>query len=127
MATRRKRDEVPGQSEAEFMRDVFFLARLRGWRVAHFRTARIQRKGGSVYYATPVQADGKGFPDAVLVRAGRVLAVEFKAGKNKTTRAQEEWLDALARAGVETAVWRPEMWSEIEAVLGGAPCSNSNP
>jgi hypothetical protein len=52
-------------SEAQFQQQVIDLARLCGYRVAHFRTVRVQRKGGSVYYTTPVQADGAGWPDLV--------------------------------------------------------------
>lgn len=52
-----------------------------------------------------------GFPDLVLVRANRLLAVECKSATGKLTPAQEMWLGVLGGVpGVETAVWRPEQW-----------------
>jgi hypothetical protein len=104
-------------SEADFMDQVIRYARLMGWRVAHFRKVRVQRGNGSVYWETPVAADGKGFLDLVLVR-DRVVAVELKVGTNKPTWEQEEWITAWTRAGVETYVWKPSMWAEIEKALG---------
>jgi hypothetical protein len=104
-------------SEADFMDQVIRYARLMGWRVAHFRKVRVQRGNGSVYWETPVAADGKGFLDLVLVR-DRVVVVELKVGTNKPTREQDEWITAWTRAGVETYVWKPSMWAEIEKVLG---------
>jgi len=48
-------------SEADFQTRVIDLARQLGWRVAHFRKTRVQRKDGSTFWETPVAADGKGF------------------------------------------------------------------
>lgn len=106
-----------GPTEAEFMRQVIALASLHHWRVAHFRGVRVQRKDGSVYYQTPVQADGAGWPDLILVRGERIIAAELKVGKNRTTAEQDAWLSWLAAAGVDTWVWRPDDWPTIEEVL----------
>lgn len=57
---------APKISEAAFTRLVLDLAKLKGWRTAHFRTAQ----NGRGQYRTPVAGDGKGFPDLVLVRPG---------------------------------------------------------
>jgi hypothetical protein len=100
-------------SEDQFCRLVIRFAQLHKWRVAHFRPARTG-KG----WRTPCQGDAKGFPDLLLVKGPRLLAVELKVGKNKLTQEQFDWLSALMGARVETHVWRPEHWSEIEAVLG---------
>jgi VRR-NUC domain len=81
--------------------------------VAHFRPARTERG-----WRTPVAANGAGFVDLVLVRE-RVVFAELKAAKTRITRAQIQWLDALADAGAEVYVWRPGDWQEIEQVLGG--------
>ena len=59
--------------EDDWQRQVVDLARLRGWRVAHFRPARTERG-----WRTPVEADGAGFPDLLLVRGAQLLAVELK-------------------------------------------------
>ena len=105
-------------SESDFTRMVIDLARLCRWRVAHFRTVQIARKSGATYFATPVQGDGAGFPDLILVRKRRCIAAELKVGKNNTSEAQDEWLAAFRGTGsVEAFVWRPEEWEEIERVL----------
>lgn len=102
-------------NEAEFTAQVIQYARLHGWRVAHFRPA-LTAKG----WRTPVQGDGKGFPDLVLVRGGEIVFAELKCGKNKPSAEQREWLDELARnAGVRVREWKPEDWPEIERILGG--------
>ena len=103
--------------EAEFQQQIIDLAHLHGWRCAHFRTVRIQRKDGSVYYATPVQADGEGFPDLVLLKGNRVIVAEIKSEKGKCSDAQTEWLNAWELAGAEVYVWRPQDWNEIEKRL----------
>ena len=91
-------------SEAELQAAVIECARLLRWRVAHFRPARTARG-----WRTPVAADGAGFPDLVLVRE-RVLYRELKADEGKLRREQAEWVSALAAAGCDAEVWRPEDW-----------------
>lgn len=105
---------LPPIREAEFMDQVIALARLRGWKVAHFRPARTEHG-----WRTPVAADGKGWPDLVLVhpRQKRALFVELKAQGGKLTVEQDDWLRWLAEAGLSTAIWRPDMWSAIEREL----------
>ncbi len=98
-------------TEADFQRQIIDLARLHGWKVAHFRPARTEQG-----WRTPVSADGKGFPDLVLVR-GRVLFVELKSAKGRLTYEQHEWLDALTRAGAEVHVWRPDDFDRAHDVL----------
>lgn len=103
--------------EEYLQQQIIDLAHLHHWRVAHFRTARIQRKDGSVYYATPVQADGEGFPDLVLLKGNRVIVAEIKSEKGKLSDAQTEWLNAWELAGAEVYVWRPKDWETIEKRL----------
>ena len=103
--------------ESEWLSTVIDAARLYGWKCAHFRSVRQQRQDGSVYYSTPVQADGEGWPDLVLLRPPRVIAAELKVGRNKPTEAQREWLELMADCVMETYVWRPEDWDEIERTL----------
>lgn len=100
-------------TEAEFTARVIALARECGWLTAHFRTARITRKDGSVYYETAVQGDGAGFPDLVLVRTGRTLYVELKSDKGALKEAQKLWRAALTVAGQEWRLWRPRDWDQI--------------
>lgn len=105
--------QPPPANERGFQAWVLSVAKLLGWRVAHFRPARTA-KG----WRTPVAADGKGFPDLVLVKH-RTLFVELKTDKGKEAPEQVYWRCALRYAGQEAVVWRPSMWREIVAVLGG--------
>ncbi len=105
--------------EEAFQSQVIDLARALGWRVAHFRPTRIQRKDGSVRYATPVQADGTGFPDLVLCNGRRVVFAELKSARGKVSPEQGAWLLGLGDAGQEAFLWRPADWDAIEAVLSG--------
>lgn len=104
-------------AEAEFQRQVIGLARMLGWRVAHFRTVRVLRGNGSVHYATPVQADGAGFPDLIMVRGERLLAVELKAKRGVVSDEQRAWLDAFGSVHAEVYVWRPGDWDALTEVL----------
>lgn len=90
-------------SERDFQRAVIDLAHMLSWRVAHFRPAKTS-KG----WRTPVEADGAGWPDLILCRGERIVAAELKAGRNKTTAQQDDWLAHLAATGVEVFVWRPD-------------------
>lgn len=99
-------------TEAAFQQQVIALAKLYGWRVAHFRPAQ-NAKGE---WRTPVAADGRGFPDLVLVR-DKVLFAELKTSTGKLTRDQVEWGGALLKAGATWTRWRPEDWATIEATL----------
>lgn len=105
-------------SEAEFQEQVIQFAKLHGWRVAHFRKVRVQRANGSVYWETPVAADGKGFLDLELVK-DRLVKAELKVGHNKMTIEQEGWINAYWNAGIEAYVWFPKDWTQIEHILGG--------
>lgn len=105
----------PTVSEADFQQRIIDFARLSGWRVAHFRAARVLRRGKEVY-ETPVAADGKGWPDLVLVR-DRVLWVEAKSATGKLSADQTLWREALIRAGGLWYCWRPEDWPEIVETL----------
>lgn len=100
--------------ESDFQRTVIATARYLGWRVAHF-TRAVTPSGG---WVTPVQADGAGFPDLVLVRE-RVVYAELKSDKGRVSPRQREWLQALTGAGQEAYVWRLADWNDgtIESVL----------
>lgn len=108
-----------GISEKAFTAEVIRVARMLGWLVAHFRAARVLRRGVEKY-ETPVAADGKGFVDLVLVRE-RVLWVELKTDTGKLRPEQERWRDRLADAGQWVAVWRPDAWPDIQRLLGRIP------
>lgn len=99
-------------TEAAFQQQVIELAQLLGYRVAHFRPARTEQG-----WRTPVAADGKGFPDLVLVGHGRVIFAELKSDRGRLTGDQEVWLYHLAQTPAEAYCWRPTDFDEIQEVL----------
>lgn len=111
-------------AEADYQQAIIDAARIYGWLVAHFRPARV-RRGGREIYETPVAADGKGFPDLVLVHSKqkRALFIEVKSDAGKLTPDQKKWGEMLTEAGAEYEVWRPRDWHHVLAVLTGAPLS----
>src|SRR3990167_8044786 len=116
-AARRALDAATGRErqriEEDFQADIIRVAHLNHWYVAHFRSVRIQRKGGSVYYATPAAADGEGWPDLVLCRAPTILYRELKSDTGKVEDAQTAWLEMLAHCGQDVGVWRPRDWDTL--------------
>lgn len=98
-------------SESQLQKNVFSLAHALGFLVFHTYDSLLGSK-----------AIDPGFPDAILAKDGRVLAIEFKTERGKLSLKQSEWLYSLAARGqVETYCWRPRDWSsgEIERVLIG--------
>jgi VRR-NUC domain len=100
-------------TEKQFQAQIIELARLFGWRVAHFRPG-MTRNGR---WATQIQGDGAGFPDLLLVRGRSCVVAELKTAKGKLTAAQEEWLAAFSLADIPAYIWRPEQWEKITRVL----------
>jgi Holliday junction resolvase len=106
-------------AEADWQRLVIQALRALGWRVAHFQGVHVTRKNGHSYHATPVQADGAGFPDLIAVRGDRMLALELKREKGgKISQAQVEWIAAMsAIPGVQAGVYRPSDWDTIQDLM----------
>ncbi len=100
--------------EESFQTAVIDFAKLHGWRVAHFRPARTASG-----WRTPVAADGKGFPDLVLLhsQSSRIVVAELKSEKGKLSNEQSDWLDDFEACNVPAYVWKPTDWVEIEQVL----------
>lgn len=104
-------------NERELQTAVIECAHLLGWRVAHFRPAETS-KG----WRTPVEGDGKGFPDLVLVRGAALIFAELKSATGRLSPEQDVWLAALQDTRrVIVAVWTPADWTNgaIEAELRG--------
>lgn len=101
-----------------FEKAVTELAQLCGWAVAGFRTVKVHGKRGP-YFITPVQADGAGWPDMVLVRGSTILFRELKAGSGRVRKNQREWLERLEVANCDVGVWRddPAGWRQVEEDL----------
>ncbi len=103
---------LDGVLEKDWQRQVIELARLLGWRVAHFRPA--QTKHG---WRTAVAADGEGYPDLTLVRE-RTVWLELKRESGKPTEAQAAWLRDLHAAGAEVYLARPRHLEQLSKILG---------
>ncbi len=50
----------------------------------------------------------KGWPDFVLIKEGRLFAVEVKQEHNGLTPAQFEIMGLLSQAGIKCLVWKPK-------------------
>lgn len=100
------------ETEDQFLGWVIDRAHLSNWYVAH------QRPAMTVHgWRTAWQADGKGFPDLVLVR-DRVIFAELKADRVKRLQAEQaEWHERLEAADAEVYTWRPSDRDRITEIL----------
>lgn len=76
--------------------------------------------GWLVYHPYDSRRSTAGYPDLTMTHpaSGRVIVAELKTDTGRLRPEQRTWLWAMARnAGVEVALWRPAMWSLIEAAL----------
>lgn len=101
-------------SEADWQGRVTDLADLHGWGWVHFRPARTVQG-----WRTPVSGPlGVGWPDLLLVRGERAIAVELKSATGRVSPAQVAALAALGRvSGVEALVARPADWDRVQRLL----------
>jgi hypothetical protein len=88
-------------AEKDFQAEVVKFAKRNGWKAFHVHDSRKSEKG---------------WPDLVLVRE-RILFAELKSETGTTTPDQDDWLEALRRAGAEVYLWRPRDWPVIAATL----------
>jgi hypothetical protein len=96
-------------------KEIIAAGHRKGWKVAHFTQVFDGKRN---IWRTPAVADGKGWPDLVLVR-DRLVVVEVKGDGDKLRADQERWIAALLKAGVETYVWTPVEWFDgtVDKVL----------
>jgi hypothetical protein len=102
------------ETEAQFQTWVIDYAKLKGWKVAHFRPAKTD-KG----WRTAVEGDA-GFFDCVFARNGVTIIAELKSESGKLSPEQQEWYDAMQGDGVATTmvfVWKPSDRPDIERIL----------
>jgi hypothetical protein len=122
---------MPGVTEADWQRQVIDLLAVFGWqRWVHFRPAQTARG-----WRTAFTGHG-GFPDIVAVKpvsrwAGegsdfsmpggvpwRMVALELKAGRNKPTIEQVDWIASLdAIPGVDARILYPDQLDELVELL----------
>ena len=74
------------------------------------------RLAGASGMTTTRGGNAADFPDLELIR-DRIVKAELKRRDTVPTPGQERYLLALARAGVETYLWRPADWAEIVETL----------
>jgi hypothetical protein len=109
--------KYPIVSEADYQAKVIETAQLYGWRVAHFRP--MQSQAGE--WRTAVAADGKGFPDLVLVHPTRgIIFAELKSEIGQLAPDQKVWRDTLIKARGNWHCWKPSDWPVVEMLLRGA-------
>lgn len=118
------------QSEEEFQKAVIGLFQSYGWRVAHFRTVcTVKRRKGveTKVWETPVQADGKGFPDLLMLRGTSRVVLELKMPGRRASAEQEAWLRAFYAAGFLGGVYQPEDWALLEELARTGPPPRRSP
>lgn len=76
----------------------------------------------AAYYFFPVMGGygRSGIPDIIACHKGRFLAIECKAGYNKTTPLQEREIAAINKAGGAAMVIREDTVDMLDAWLKGA-------
>lgn len=76
-------------------------------------------KSYNVYYFFPVTGGYgvSGIPDIVCCHNGRFIAIECKAGKNKTTALQDRQLELIRQSGGIALVINEENIHEVENII----------
>ncbi len=106
------RADIKETGKGGFQEEVVQLFQYHHWKVAHFHTIHMTRANGSKVWMTPAAADGKGFPDLVVVK-NRVVYIELKVRSNKLGEEQEMWRDTLEGADAEWYCFWPKDWQRI--------------
>lgn len=105
---------LPKETGEQLKNKIIELAQYKQWKVANFRPARTN-KG----WRTPVSADGKGFPDLILVNPPLMMALECKGQDEEVFTEQVEWITVFKLCGIyRAAVVRPSDWQLITSWLG---------
>lgn len=102
---------TPTLTEAGFQAQIVELARITGWRTMHVR--RSIGKGRKWTTSTSVT----GWPDLALWKPGHFILAELKTETGKTTPQQQDIIESLRAAGIDTRIWRPTDWPEIQTTL----------
>jgi len=108
-AANMSQNSYAGMTEAQFLKQVVAVAKLRGWLIYHAKPAQVGER-----WATHFQGDA-GFPDLVLSHpTGGLVFAELKAGRNKQSDAQLRWQRYLLEAEYECYCWYPK---DLDAVI----------
>ena len=86
------------------------------WQDTILQSARLQR--WLAYHTYDSRRSTPGFPDLILVRPPRIVVAELKTEHGRLSNDQRKWLAHFNECpGVETYVWRPSDWKQVEEVL----------
>ena len=97
------RTALPSISERTFQAQVIAAAEAQGWLCYHTHDSR---------RSVP------GFPDLIMVRGYRMIALELKVGRRKPTPEQLVWLAALRDVWQVDALWaKPDDWDSLMELL----------
>ena len=103
-----RRRSRPDEGEGALQRHLIKLAEAVGWRADHPRDLKRRL----------VNASGRGFPDLVLARPPRLVAMELKSDGEHPRDDHEAWLDAWAAcSGAESYAFEASQIDEAERVL----------
>lgn len=72
--------------------------------------AVVKTLGYLTYHTHDSRRSEKGFPDLCIVGFGKLMFIEFKAGKNTVTKEQQQWLDEFQIAGVDARLYHVDTW-----------------
>lgn len=93
-------------NESEWQQQVLAAALKLGWQTMHIgRTGKHQAVGAKGTL-------GRGWPDLVLVKGGRIIFAELKAEKGITDPIQKQVLGILHQVG-EVYIWRPSDFGQV--------------
>lgn len=99
-------------SEQHWQADIVEMAERLGWAIMHVNRSRVGEQN-----LTVTGYDGKGWPDLVLFRPPRSVAIEVKKELGRPTPEQLAWLALLAACGWDTMVARPSDRDRVLALL----------
>jgi hypothetical protein len=93
--------------ESKWQEDIIEKAEWLGWEVMHIYDSR--------------RTKSEGWPDLILCKPPRLLAVELKRETEQPTDKQLHWLGRLMQCNVETYVWRPRDVDRALTILQAKP------
>lgn len=94
---------LPTISERAFQAQVIAAAEAMGWLCYHTHDSRRSQPG---------------FPDLIMVRGYRMVALELKVGRRRPTPEQLVWLAAFRDVCQVDALWaKPDDWEQLMEIL----------
>lgn len=114
MTTSQTASVILPQNETEWLKVVTTAAQQAGWDWLHIGRVGKHKANGAKGTL------GRGWPDLVLVRPGRMVFVELKADDAPDLNLEQKLvIAALSNAGGECYVWRPSDFAQMMHVLAG--------